>query len=166
MQLYVRGKLVSGSENNLDASDHTDDTNNFLHSLFSQCTVVLNGTTITQSTEHFNYRSYLEALLTYGTDAAPTNLMKAYWYRDTGDMLPCDPTSAFVTAMSNRGFITHWDKRSASKELQLHGCLHSDLFNVPLVLLQGVSLQIRLTKARSCFYMMTKEADSKTLNYW
>jgi len=46
--------------------------------------------------------------------------------------------------------------------LQLFGRLHSDLFNVPLVLLPGDSLQIRLTKARPSFYMMSKEADSKT----
>ena len=59
IQLYVRGKLVSSSGNNVDVSDHTGVTNYLLHSLFSQCTVDLNGTTITQSREHYNYRSYL-----------------------------------------------------------------------------------------------------------
>jgi len=60
IQLYVRGKFVSSSGNNVDVSDHTGITNNLLHSLFCQCTVVLNGTTITQSSEHYNYRSYIE----------------------------------------------------------------------------------------------------------
>jgi len=54
------------------------------------------------------------------------------------------------------------DKHNASKDLQLYGRLHCDLFVVPLVLLPGVNLQIRLTKARPSFYMMSKEADSKT----
>ena len=85
--------------------------------------VVLNGTTITQSSEHYNYRSYLETLLTFGTDVAGTRLMNAYWYRDTGDMLQCDPTSATVTAVTNRGFITRWDKLRSSKELQLFGAI-------------------------------------------
>jgi len=58
-QLHVQGKLVSSSGNNVDASDHTAVTNNLLHSLFSQCTVVLNGTTVTQLSEHYNYRSIL-----------------------------------------------------------------------------------------------------------
>jgi len=115
-----------------------------------------------QSSEHYYYRSYLETILTHGTDAAATHLTNAYWYRDTGDMLPCDPTTATVTVTTNRGFITRCDKLSAGKELQLFGPLHNDLFNVPLVLLPGVSLQIRLTKARPAFYMMSKEADSKT----
>jgi len=162
IQLYLRGKLVLSSGNNVDVSDHTDVTNNLLHSPFSQCTVVLNGSTITQSSEHYNYRSYLENFLTYGTDAEAAHLTNAYWHRDTGDMLPCDPTSATITAMTNRVFISRWDKFSGSKELQLFGRLHSDLFNVSLVLLPGVSLQIRLTKARHSFYMMSKEADSKT----
>jgi len=77
-------------------------------------------------------------------------------------MLPYDPTSATVTAVTNRDFITHWDKLSSSKELQLFGRLHSDLFKVPLVLLTGVSLQITSIKARTSFYIMSKEADSKT----
>ena len=53
IQLYVRGKLVSSSENNVDFSDHTGVTNNLLHSLFSHCNVVLNGTAITQSSEYY-----------------------------------------------------------------------------------------------------------------
>jgi len=161
IKLYVWGKLVSSSGNIVDVSDHTGVTNNLLHSLFSQCTVVLNGTTITQWSEHYNYRSYLESLLTYGTDAAATHLTNAYWYRDSGDMLPCDPTSATVTAVTNRGFITRWDKLSGSKLLQLFGRLHSDLFNVPLVL-TDVGLQIRLTKDGPSFYSMSKYFVSKT----
>ena len=85
--------------------------------------------------------------MTHGTDVAATHLTNAYWYRDTEDMLPCDHSAATVTATTNRQFITRWDKLSASKVLQLFGRLHIDLFNVSLVLLPGVSLQIRLTKS-------------------
>ena len=162
IHLYVPGKLVSGSGNNVDVSDHKGVNNNLLHSLYSHCTVVLNGTAITQSSDQSNYRSYLETLLTYGTDAATTHLTNAYWYRDTGDMLPCDPTSATVTALTNRGLITRWDKLRNSKGLQPFGRLHSDLFNVSLVLLPGVNIQIRLTKTRPSFYMMSKETDTKS----
>ena len=77
-------------------------------------------------------------------------------------MLPLVPTSANITAMTNRSFISSLTNLAPVKSLQLFGRLHSDLFNVPLVLLPGVSLQIKLTKARPSFYMMGKEADSKT----
>ena len=94
--------------------------------------------------------------------AAATHPTNAYWYRDTGDMLPCDSTTATLITIPNRGFIKRWDKIKASKELQVFERLHSDLFNVQLVLLPGVSLQISLTQARHSFYRMNKEADSKT----
>jgi len=54
IQLNVRCKLVSSSGNNMDVSDNTGVTNNLLHSLFRQYIVVLNGTTIPQSNEHYN----------------------------------------------------------------------------------------------------------------
>ena len=147
----------------MDFSDHTGVTNNFLHSLFSQCNVTLNGVNITQASEHNQYRSYLETLMIYGSDAAVTHLSNAYWYLDTGDIQPVDPSAENVTAMTNKGFILRWNRISASREIQLFDRLHSDIFNVPLYLLPGVWLQIRLTKARPNFYLMNKSVDSKTV---
>jgi len=72
----------------VDFTDYTIVTNNFLHSLFSQYNVTLNGTNITQAREHYNYRSYYETLLTYGSDAGASFLTNAYWHLDTGDMQP------------------------------------------------------------------------------
>ena len=53
--------------------------------------VTLIRTAVAQSNEHYNYRSYLETILTYGTDAANSRLTNTYWYLETGDMQPCDP---------------------------------------------------------------------------
>ena len=49
IKLYLRGKLVSGEGKDLDNTDFTAVTNNFLHSLFSQCNITLNNVRITQS---------------------------------------------------------------------------------------------------------------------
>jgi len=62
----------------VDASDDTAVTNNFFHSLFSQCNVVLNGVTMSQASEHYDYQSHLETLLTYGTEVAATHLTNVY----------------------------------------------------------------------------------------
>jgi len=51
IKVYVRGKLTKIDGTALDEKEFTSVTNNFLHSLFSKCTVSLNGTTITQDTE-------------------------------------------------------------------------------------------------------------------
>ena len=61
---YIRGKLISGNGKDLEATDFTAVTNNCLHSLFSQCSVTLNGVSVTQANELYQYRSYLETPLT------------------------------------------------------------------------------------------------------
>jgi len=69
-KLYVPRKLISPSRKDVDFTDLTTVSNNFLRSLFSQCNDTLNGVTITQESEHYHYRSYLETLMRYGTDAS------------------------------------------------------------------------------------------------
>ena len=69
--------MIAGSGNDVVFTDATGVNNNFLHFLFSQFNVTLNGVTITQASEHYHYRSYLETLMTYGTDAPATQLSNA-----------------------------------------------------------------------------------------
>jgi hypothetical protein len=104
INLFIRGKFTKADGTNLDATDFTAVTNNFLHSLFSQCTIALNGVNITHSGDLYNYRAYFETLLTYGSDAALSYLTNSYWYKYDGDMLPCDPTKAETS--TNTKFIT------------------------------------------------------------
>ena len=69
IKIFVRGKLTKADGSALDATDHTAGVNNFLPSLFNQCTIILNGVTLTQSDDLYNYRAILETLLSYGVDA-------------------------------------------------------------------------------------------------
>jgi hypothetical protein len=46
--IFVSGQLVSADGKTLDTTDHASVSNNLLPSLFSQCSVTLNGTPITQ----------------------------------------------------------------------------------------------------------------------
>jgi hypothetical protein len=56
-----------------------------------------------QASELYQYRSYLESVLTYSSDALASHLKNSFWYLDKGDMLPRDPTAA---AAKNAGFFT------------------------------------------------------------
>lgn len=73
----------------------------------------------------------------------------------------CDTTEA-QTSTTNKVFIARCNRIKQSKEIQLYGRLHSDFCIVPLYFLPGVRLQIKLTKARSDFYLMNKTSDPKT----
>ena len=62
IKLYIRGKFTKSDGTDVDASNYTAGTNNFLHSLFSQCTVFLNNVNITQSGDLYNFRCYFETI--------------------------------------------------------------------------------------------------------
>jgi len=100
-------------------------------------------------------------LLNFGSYAATSHLKNTYWYLDTCDMNPCDPMADTHTASKNEVFIARWSRLSASRDVQLFGRLHTDSCKVPLFMLPGVKLQIKLTKARPRFYLMKKADDSK-----
>ena len=159
IKLYIKGKLTKADGTALDTTDHTAGVNNLLHSLFSQCSIALNGVNITQSGDLYNYRSILESLLSYGIDASISHLTNNYWYKDVGDMMPCDPTKAEST---NTGFIDRWNKQKQSKETEMYGKIHSDICNVAKFLLPGIQLQIKFTKAKPSFYLMNTSADCTT----
>jgi hypothetical protein len=113
IKLYIGGKFTKPDGGDLNTSEHTAGLNNFLHqSTFSQCNIALNGLNITGSGDHYNYRVYLETLLTYGVDASLLHLTNSYWYKDLGDMLPCDST---LSDAKNTGFVDRWNHQKQSK---------------------------------------------------
>jgi hypothetical protein len=57
--------------------------NLFLHSLFFQVDISLNGKNITTSVNTYPYRCILETLLNYGDEAKKTHLTSSYFYKDT-----------------------------------------------------------------------------------
>jgi hypothetical protein len=139
IKIYIRGKFTKADGTDLDITDYTAGANSFLYSLFSQCTLALNGVNITQPGDLYNYGAYLETLLCYGVDASVSHLTNNYCYKDVGDMLPCDPTNA---KLRNTEFIVRWNRQKQSKETEMYGRIHSDICNVPKFLLPGIKLQI------------------------
>jgi hypothetical protein len=151
IRLFLRGKLTTPDGTDLEITEHTAFTNNFLHSLFSQCNISLNDVIVTQSSDLYNYRAYLETLLIYGTDASQTHLTNAYWYLDGPEFVPCDPIQAIS---KNSGFVVRWKRWMQSKEFQMIGRIHADLFNLRRLLIPGVKINVRLTKAKDGFHLM------------
>jgi len=115
---------------------------------------------VTPDSDHYNYRAYLETLLSYGSDATESHLTNSLWYLDNGDLLPCDPSAETI---KNVVFYTTCKRVNKSKEVQVYGRLHSDICIVPRFLTPGVRLQIRLTKAKPSLYLMYKDPESKVV---
>jgi len=103
LKLFITGKLIKKDGTDLPENDYTAGINNRLYSLSSQCTISLIGTQITQASEHYSYRAYLESLMTYGPDAAESHLRIANWELDERDFKARDCSKP--TELSNTGFL-------------------------------------------------------------
>ena len=47
-----------------------------------------------------------------------------------------------------------------SKELEMFGKLHADIFNVPTLLIPGVQIQVKLDRSKNEFYLLSTQADA------
>ena len=84
--LTVTGKILMGDgKTDLSGGNQTSvaPVNNFLHSLFKQVDVCLNGKQVTPAMSTYAYRAYIETLLNYDVSAKKSQFTSALYYKDT-----------------------------------------------------------------------------------
>jgi len=77
---YVKAKITRADGTYLAVDSPIGPSNLFLHSLFLQLDVSLNGSLITAFTNTYPYRAMMETLLSYGEDAKRTQLTSSLFY--------------------------------------------------------------------------------------
>ena len=153
--LRVSAKIPRDDRTPCVLADHVAPCNNFLHTLFSQLDVLLNDTLVSSSTATYPYRAYMETLLNYGKDAKETKLTGALYYEDTaGQMDVTDPGPPLNLGLRKRGAFTR-----ASKEVDMMGAIHSDLFFQNRYLLNGMTLRLRFIRSADSFCLMGETRD-------
>ncbi|KAI0214472.1 hypothetical protein LSAT2_000437 [Lamellibrachia satsuma] len=150
--LHVQVKVTRANGDDLDLADPVGPVNNWLHSLFSQVDVYLNGTLVTPSTNTYAYRAYIETLLSYGTDAKVTQLTGQLWHKDTATHM--DAVEIVDGAAANAGFVARRENIVRSRVVDMMGRLHVDLFLQDKFLINGVDVKIRLVRSKAAFALM------------
>ena len=107
--------------------------------MFSSLSVSLNDKPITLHETNYHYKAYLEKLLNYVSDASGAHLVSNFWFLDS-------PTSDGALK-DNNGYTTRLNFLSNSQTIQLYGRLLADLFNSDRMLINGVDMNIKLTRA-------------------
>jgi hypothetical protein len=152
----VRAKITKSNGTNVADTDKVGPVNNFLHSLFSQVDVTLNGTMITNSTNTYPYRAYIETLLSYGPPAKKSHLTASLFFKDeAGKMDVSDPKAA--AADGNKGLAKRASFTSESAEVDMIGRIHSDIFFQERYMLNEVNTRIKLTRSKDAFCLMAAE---------
>lgn len=153
-QVYVKLKITKGDGGNLDNDENVGPINLLLHSLFSQVDVSLNDKLISQPTNTYAYRAYLETLLNYGSTALDSHLTSSLWYQDTHNHM--DSTGTGEDA-ENAGLVKRSRFARNSQFIDLLGRVHSDIFFQDRYMLNGVDLRLRFVRNKDAFILMSGE---------
>lgn len=163
--LYTKSKIVDGDGNILKKVDSTGAENEaaivfpinyYQASLFKQIEVLLNNTLI-QTGSVYPYRGYLETCLSFGNDTKSAQLKASMYEPDVFQTTDCvDPT---VSTTTNTGAKARFEHTKYSKSYECCGRLHADIFQQPKLLLNKVTLGLRLHRNHPKFVLMAKKAD-------
>ena len=188
--LTVRGEITKGDGTKLAGGGQTDvaPVNNFLHSLFRQVDVYLNGKQVTPAMSTYPYRAYIETLLNYDASAKESQFTSALYYKDTATKmdesgsLPSSKEITYVEAdtqnggtqakkvsipvpgTGNQGFAKRSQFVQNGKQFVLSGPIFTDLFMSDRLLLNMMDLKVVLNRSNPKFCLMDKTSeDSPTV---
>ena len=149
--LYVKTKITAPNGTDLADDAAVGPVNLFLHSLFSQVDISLNGTLITASTNTYPYRAMMETLLSYGEDAKRSQLTSSLFYKDqAGRMDSVD----FADGAANKGLVKRRALTRGSRTFDMMGRLHADIFFQERYMLNEVGVKIKLVRSKDAFCLM------------
>ena len=166
-------KLTGGGQSNVAP------VNNFLHSLFRQVDVYLNGKQVTPAMGTYAYRSYIETLLNYDVSAKQSQFSSALYYKDTatkmeeaGTLEWSSQTVNYRTAgndwnstqnasvkvyappTGNAGFAKRHQFITNGNQFVLSGPIFSDIFMTDRLLLNMMDLKVVLNRSTDNFSLM------------
>ena len=134
--------------------------NNPLHSMIKQFSIRLNGTLITEQSDTYAHRAYIESLLNYSKSEKETFLTSSLFYKDTkGKMDELSPVAA--GAARNLGLHKRSRYTLTSNTVGLIGTPFCDIFNTDRFLVPGVEMKIKINLHSNEFILMSSVATEK-----
>ena len=152
--LYVRVKIVHMNCTVIEEDTPVGPVNLFLHSLFSQVAILLNGTQVTTSTNTYPYRAMIEMLLSYGNDTKKSQLTSALFYPDQSDRMDAVD---FDAGARNSGLYKRSRFTQTDRAVDMMGRIHAGMFFQYRYLLNEVDVKIKLVRSRNSFCLMSAE---------
>ncbi len=167
--LYLKAKIVSAKGEALkDKPDDEPDgvvpdnslvfpIANFIGSMFRQIDVSLNGKQVASNDGLYAYRSYMETLLTYGSEPKKHQLSISMFCQDQSELDVHDESILGTT--KNKGAKERFERTKFSKSFECVGPIHSEIFEQSRLLLNKVEMNVKFTRNDENFILMSKNKD-------
>ena len=150
LDLKLKCKITKANGQNLAEADKVSVINYLVSSLFSQVDILLGGKVISNSTNTYPYRVYIETLSNYSKEAKNAQLGMGLFYKDTaGHFDELDSTS------DNTGLKKRHEFGKLSKNMFLQGRVHSDIFNQGKLPPNGLPLKVTFQRHKDNFALFS-----------
>jgi len=146
--LLVQAKIINMDGTNIADADPVGPVNLWLHSLFSQVDVSLNGAQVTTLTNTYPYRAMIKTLLSYSDDIKMSQLTSSLFYEDQAGRVNIVD---FGEAACNKGLWNRSRFTRGSRVVDMIGRIHADIFFQNRYLLNKVNVKIELVRSRNSF---------------
>ena len=152
-RIVVRGQIVKKDGTALGdaAACKTGAVNLLLHSLFKDVTVQFNNKTVSDPSNMYAYRAYLETLVNASIDAQKSRLQTEGWFKDDSAHIDEDAPDA------NKGLVSRRKYCVDSSEFILIGRPHADMFHIDKLIPPGIDMSIKFLPNDDKFILMTTE---------
>ena len=105
MEVAIKCREGPGYWRMITVDDGVAPINNFVHSLFQNLTIEMAGRTVTDSSNYYAYRAYLETLLTHSQAALVSQTSSSLFHLDTPGALNDHTNNS--GEMARRSYFLH-----------------------------------------------------------
>ncbi|XP_069063657.1 uncharacterized protein F54H12.2-like [Pleurodeles waltl] len=126
--------------------------------MFNQVDINLGDRLIPQSDNMYSYRAYIESILNYSCEALDAQFSARLFYKDTEAHF-----EDTVLDGANAGFKKRASFAAGSRQFDLLGCIHSDLFFQEKLLINGIELKIKLNRNKDAFCLIRGDGEQYKL---
>jgi hypothetical protein len=144
--LCMKVKVTKSDGKALANADKVFPVNNWMHSLFSDVTCILNETSIEGGTHMYPYKAYLTNLLLYGENAKKCQLQTSGYAKDQAGKF---------NAEDNNGAATRKAWIQGSRVHDLVGPLHLDICQQGKLILSQVDIRFKLQRSKAPFNLIS-----------
>ena len=150
-KIEIKGKIVLAADGgNIPTDAAIGPANYFLHDLFQEVDIELQGQTVGDINNLYPYRAFIETLLSTNDQIQKTRLKSVIWSRDTNEQ---EADFRIEAGRANIGFKERALIFAQSAQVSMIGRLHSDLFHQNLDIPPNIDLKVRLLPGRKEFYL-------------
>jgi hypothetical protein len=146
-RLYLRCKVVKQDGSSVLPAEDVTVCNMFMNALIHRLDVYVGDKLITQSGGFYPWKSTIETILNFGTDAKTSQLASVMYHKDT-------------TGQVNLGAAKRKQLTMGSKGFELFGPLHVDFFFQDKYLLNNVPMRVKITRTAPAFHLVSTSADA------